>query len=80
MQAAAKSKAKRQTCSNNKNKAHRAEEQGGEREEDCKETRWKINRLADNTNIHTNIQINVLVCVCELPPDESCSHMHTRSH
>lgn len=26
--------------------------------------RWKINRLADNTNIHTNIQINVLVCVC----------------
>lgn len=24
-------------CSNNKNKAHRAEEQGGEREGDCKE-------------------------------------------
>lgn len=42
MQAAAKAKAKRQTCSNNKNKAHRAEEQGGEREEDCKEKKHDV--------------------------------------
>lgn len=42
MQAAAKAKAKRQTCSNNKNKAHRAEELGGEREEDCKEKKHDV--------------------------------------